>query len=181
MKKSPLNFIGGMIGNAAASLSGGSNNSNNRFQSIMGGLFGNNPANLAAQSLMAREQSQQVPVNPGFNRDPNNSTQQSGSIVSQADMNMSQNRNGGAGVLTQGMHEMNSNMPIVSRKPGFTTSNDMSKPAYNPNANFSNATTMAGNSVFGTQEQRQASVDPVQDLNIDQTGMNSLYGGPGLS
>jgi hypothetical protein len=171
---SPIKFIGGIIGNAAASISGGSNNSNNGFQSIMGGLFGNNPANLAAQSLMARkraQQAQQVPRNPGAVRDPNNINAGSGSgvSVSQADLNTSQNRNSGPGVLTQGMHEMNSSMPIV--KPQNETFKTV-------NPSFRNSIVEKGDGMFGNEEQRQASIDPVQNLNIDQTGMNSLYGGP---
>jgi hypothetical protein len=73
---------------------------------------------------------------------------------------------------------MNSNKPITPGKPQFTTSNDRSKPTYSPSANFNGTSTATGDAVFGNQEQRQASIDPVQDLNIDQTGMNSLYGGP---
>lgn len=171
---SPIKFIGGMIGNAAASLSGGSNNSNNGFQSIMGGLFGNNPANLAAQSLMARkraQQAQQVPRNPGAVRDPNNINAGSGSgvSVSQADLNTSQSRNSGPGVLTSSMHQMNSNMPMA--KPQGETFKTV-------NPSFRDSIVEKGDGMFGNQEQRQASIDPVQDLNIDQTGMNSLYSGP---
>jgi hypothetical protein len=179
---SPLKFIGGMMGNAAASLSGGSNNSNNGFQSIMDGLFGNNPANLAAQSLMARkraQQAQQVPHNPGAVRDPNNINAGSGSgvSVSQADLNTSQSRNSGPGVLTQAMHEMNSSTPMVkpmaskpARRPGMGYSSAMSP--------FSPPELSTGDSLYGGEQQRQEIMNPMPEANIDATGMNSLYGGP---
>ena len=175
---SPLKFIGGMMGNAAASLSGGSNNSNNGFQGIMGGFL-NNPGNLAAQSLMARQQAQQVPVNPGFNTDPNNINAGSGSgvSVSQADLNTSQNRNSGPGVLTQAMHEMNSSTPMVkpmsskpTRRPGMGYSSVMSP--------FSPPELNTGNSLYGGEQQKQEIMNPMPEANIDATGMNSLYGGP---
>ena len=174
---SPLKFIGGMMGNAATSLSGGSNNSNNPFQSIMGGFFGSNPGNLAAQSLMARQQAQQVPVNPGFNTDPNNIRSTSASVVSEADMNRVQDRNSGSGQLTQAMHEMNSDKPMV--KPMA------SKPRVQPSMGYSSVMSPfsppelnTGNSLYGSELQKQEIMNPMPEANIDATGMNSLYGGP---
>jgi len=179
---SPLKFMGGMMGGAAASLSGGSNNSNNPFQSIMGDFFGSNPGNIAAAALMARQQAQQaqqVPHNPGAVRDSNNINAGSGSgvSVSQADLNTSQSRNSGPGVLTQAMHEMNSSTPMVkpmaskpARRPGMGYSSAMSP--------FSPPELSTGDSLYGGEQQRQEIMNPMPEANIDATGMNSLYGGP---
>tara|TARA_R110001592_G_scaffold88256_2_gene259972 strand:+ start:940 stop:1482 length:543 start_codon:yes stop_codon:yes gene_type:complete len=174
---SPLKFIGGMMGNAAASLSGGSNNSNNGFQGIMGGFL-NNPGNLAAQALMARQQAQQAqqaPVNPGFNTDPNNASSAiSESIISQADMNRRQDRNSGTGQITQLMHEMNSDTPMVRPMA--------SKPRMRPGMGYSSAVSPfsppelnTGNSLYGSEQQKQEIMNPMPIANIDATGMNSLY------
>ena len=176
---SPLKFmLPSVIGNATSSLLGGSNNSNNPFQSIMGGLFGNNPANLAAQSLIARQQAQQaqqVPVNPGFNTDPNNASSAiSESIISQADMNRRQDRNSGTGQITQLMHEMNSDTPMVRPMA--------SKPRMRPGMGYSSAVSPfsppelnTGNSLYGSEQQKQEIMNPMPIANIDATGMNSLY------
>jgi hypothetical protein len=183
---SPLKFMGGMISGAATSLSGGSNNLNNISQNVTGGLFGNsltnfgNTGNIAAAALMARQQAQQaqqVPVNPGFNTDPNNIRSSGPSIVSEADMNRVEDRNSGSGVLTQAMHEMNSDMPMV--KPMA------SKPAIKPNMGYSSVMSpfsppelSTGNSLYGSELQKQEIMNPMPEANIDATGMNSLYGGP---
>lgn len=178
---SPLKFmLPSVIGNATSSLLGGSNNSNNPFQSIMGGLFGNNPANLAAQSLIARQQAQQaqqVPVNPGFNTDPNNIRSTSASVVSEADMNRVQDRNSGSGQLTQAMHEMNSDKPMV--KPMASKPRTQSDMGYSSVMSpFSPSELNTGGSLYGSEQQRQEIMNPMPEANIDATGMNSLYGGP---
>jgi hypothetical protein len=181
---SPIKFIGGMIGNTAASLSGGGARS--MAQRVMnartaaGGLAANmNNASVYNSSIQNAVSSMfggtQMPTppprNPGAVRDPNNINAGSGSgvSVSQADLNTSQNRNSGPGVLTSSMHQMNSNMPMA--KPQGETFKTV-------NPSFRDSIVEKGDGMFGNQEQRQASIDPVQDLNIDQTGMNSLYGGP---
>ena len=179
---SPVKFIGGMMGSTAASFSGGAAAMAQRVQNARnapGGLSANmNNASVynssfqnAVSSLFERNNSSTPPPprNPGAVRDPNNMNAGSGSgvSVSQADLNTSQNRNSGPGVLTSSMHQMNSNTPMV-KPPGETFKT--------VNPSFRNSIVEKGDGMFGDQEQRQASIDPVQDLNIDQTGMNSLYG-----
>ncbi len=174
---SPLKFIGGMMGSAATSLSGTSSN-----QNVMNGLFGNNltdfgnVGNIADAAMLAR-QTAQVPRNPGAVRDPNNIRSAGPSIVSEADMNRVEDRNSGSGVLTQAMHEMNSDMPMV--KPMA------SKPRVQPSMGYSSVMSPfspselnTGGSLYGGEQQRQEIMNPTPVNSIDNTGMNSLYGGP---
>ena len=174
---SPLKFIGGMMGSVSSSLSGTSSD-----QSIMNGLFGNNLTNFGnigniAAAANAARQTAQVPRNPGAVRDPNNIRSTSASVVSEADMNRVQDRNSGSGQLTQAMHEMNSDMPMV--KPMA------SKPAVKPDMGYSSVMSPfsppelnTGNSLYGSELQRQEIMNPMPEANIDVTGMNSLYRGP---
>ena len=113
------------------------------------------------------------------NRDSNNIRQSSGSgsIVSEADMNRVQDRNSGSGQLTQMMHETNSDMPMVKpmaskprMQPGMGYSSVMSP--------FSPPELSTGNSLYGSELQKQEIMNPMPEANIDATGMNSLYGGP---
>jgi len=174
---SPLKFIGGIMGSASSSLSGTSSN-----QSVMNGLFGNNLTNFGnvgnlAAAATAATQATQVPHNPGAVRDPNNIRSSGPSIVSEADMNKVEDRNSGSGVLTQAMHEMNSDMPMV--KP------IASKPRVQPSMGYSSVMSpfspselQTGNSLYGSELQKQEIMNPTPVSNIDDTGMNSLYGGP---
>ena len=163
----------------SGSLSGGSRNSGRAsslaaaqgLASRIGGR--NNMLDTALASIQAS----QPPVNPGFDRDPNNLNQGSASIVSEADANSVTDRNSGAGVLTQGMHEMNSSKPIVA-----TTNQNSERGAgmgySSVRSPFSPAELNTGNGIFGSDMQRQNAMNPVPLQDIDSTGMNSLYGGP---
>jgi len=174
---SPLKFMGGIMGGASSSLSGTSSD-----QSVMNGLFGNNLTNFGnvgnlTAAAMAATQAAQVPHNPGAVRDPNNIRSSGPSIVSEADMNRVEDRNSGSGVLTQAMHEMNSDMPMV--KPMA------SKPRVQPSMGYSSVMSpfspselQTGNSLYGSESQKQEIMNPTLVANIDDTGMNSLYGGP---
>ena len=164
----------GTAGALSGSLSSGGSENN-----ITNGLFGNNPGNIAMQTLRSSEQSQQVPVNPGFDRDPNNINASSGGgvQVSQAELNTARSNNDGPGVLTAAMHQMNSNKPIVGgAKQGLEARQDM---GYSSNVSpFSPSELETGNALNGSDMQRQEIMNPKPIGNIDQTGMNSLYGGP---
>ena len=113
------------------------------------------------------------------NRDSNNinASSGSGSQVSQAELNTPRDNNSGAGVLTAAMHQMNSPTPIVGgSKGGIETRQDM---GYSSNVSpFSSAELETGGAVFGSDMQRQKIMNPQPVGSIDQTGMNSLYGGP---
>lgn len=187
---SPLKFIGGMMGNSGDLVSGGALSMAMRVQNARnapGGLSANmNNADVynssiqnAANSIFGSNQSFTPPHNPGAVRDPNNINAGSGSgvSVSQADLNTSQSRNSGPGVLTQAMHEMNSSTPMVkpmsskpTRRPGMGYSSVMSP--------FSPPELNTGNSLYGGEQQKQEIMNPMPEANIDATGMNSLYGGP---
>ena len=163
----------GTAGALSGSLSSGGSRNSSRASSlaaanrIMSGITGNNMA------------ASQVAVNPGFDRDPNNINASSGGgvQVSQAELNTPRVNNDGPGVLTAGMHQMNSSKPIVGgAKQGLEARHDM---GYSSNVSpFSPSELETGGAVFGSDMQRQEIMNPKQISNIDQTGMNSLYGGP---
>ena len=185
---SPLKFIGGMMGSISSSFSGAAsmaqrvqnarnapgglsanmNNAsayNSSFENAVSSLYGGNQASATTPP----------PHNPGAVRDPNNiSSAISESIISQADMNRTQDRNSGTGQITQSMHEMNSDMPMVRPMA--------SKPRMQPGMGYSSAVSPfsqpelnTGNSLYGGEQQKQEIMNPMPIANIDTTGMNSLY------
>ena len=87
MKKSPLNFIGSIAG-LTGSISGNNNSaassaaSRAAIQSAIGSMTGNQSIIGGIGQVANQLGGGNTPVNPGFNTDPNNLTQQSGSIVS---------------------------------------------------------------------------------------------------
>ena len=163
----------GTAGALSGSLSSGGSRNSGRASSlaaanrIASGIMGNNTA------------ASQVAVNPGFDRDPNNINASSGGgvQVSQAELNTPRVNNDGPGVLTAGMHQMNSSKPIVGgAKQGLEARQDM---GYSSNVSpFSPSELETGNALNGSDMQRQEIMNPKPIGNIDQTGMNSLYGGP---
>ena len=192
---SPLKFIGGMMGNSGNLVSGGALSMAQRVQNFglggaarsmaervmnarnaPGGLAANmnnasvfnNSTQNSASSMFGNNEASTPPSNPGS---------VSGVSVSQADLNTSQNRNSGPGVLQQAMHEMNSSMPMVKpmaskprMQPGMGYSSVMSP--------FSPPELSTGDSLYGGELQKQEIMNPMPEANIDATGMNSLYGGP---
>jgi len=174
--------MGASIANAAGALGvqgSGVNSAQNRARTqsiiarITGGMgLGEAVSNSSGLAGMASTTAVQ-------NRDSNNIRQSSGSgsIVSEADMNRVQDRNSGSGQLTQMMHETNSDMPMVKpmaskpiMQPGMGYSSVMSP--------FSPPELSTGDSLYGSELQKQEIMNPMPEANIDATGMNSLYGGP---
>ena len=174
--------MGASIANAAGALGvqgSGVNSAQNRARTqsiiarVTGGMgLGEAVSNSSGLAGMASTTAVQ-------NRDSNNIRQSSGSgsIVSEADMNRVQDRNSGSGQLTQMMHETNSDMPMVKpmaskpiMQPGMGYSSVMSP--------FSPPELSTGDSLYGSELQKQEIMNPMPEANIDATGMNSLYGGP---
>ena len=163
----------GTAGALSGSLSGGGSRNSGRASTLAA-------ANRIASGIMGNNMAaSQVAVNPGFDRDPNNINASSGGgvQVSQAELNTPRSNNDGPGVLTAGMHQMNSSTPIVGgAKQGLEARHDM---GYSSNVSpFSPSELETGGAVFGSDMQRQEIMNPKPIGNIDQTGMNSLYGGP---
>ena len=172
----------GTAGALSGSLSGGGSRNSGRASSLAAaqGLASRiGGRNNMLDTALASIQASQPPVNPGFDRDPNNINASSGGgvQVSQAELNTARSNNDGPGVLTAGMHQMNSSTPIVGgAKQGLEARHDM---GYSSNVSpFSPSELETGGAVFGSDMQRQEIMNPKQISNIDQTGMNSLYGGP---
>jgi len=170
-------MAGGVTSSFGGSGSGNAAQSRARLesakQSIMGGIFGGN------SKMPGFGQAASTTATFNNNRDSNNINAGSGSgvEVSQAELNTPRNNNSGPGVLSAGMHGMNSSKPIVGgAKGGIETRQDM---GYSSNVSpFSPSENEVGGAVFGSDTQRQEIMNPQPVGSIDQTGMNSLYGGP---
>jgi hypothetical protein len=148
-----------------------------RAQAAVAGITGGMGLGEAASSGLAGMANTTATFNN--NRDSNNinASGGSGSQVSQAELNTPRDNNGGAGVLTAAMHQMNSPTPIVGgSKQGIAARQDL---GYSSNvSSFSPTELETGGAMFGSDIQRQQIMNPQPVGNIDQTGMNSLYGGP---
>jgi len=148
-----------------------------RAQAAVAGITGGMGLGEAASSGLAGMANTTATFNN--NRDSNNinASGGSGSQVSQAELNTPRDNNGGAGVLTAAMHQMNSSTPIVGgSKQGIAARQDL---GYSSNvSSFSPTELETGGAMFGSDIQRQQIMNPQPVGNIDQTGMNSLYGGP---
>ena len=148
-----------------------------RAQAAVAGIVGGMGSAVSNSSGLAGMANTTATFNN--NRDSNNinASSGSGSQVSQAELNTPRDNNSGAGTLTAAMHQMNSSKPIVGgAKGGIETRQDM---GYSSNVSpFSGAELETGGAVFGSDMQRQKIMNPQPVGSIDQTGMNSLYGGP---
>ena len=148
-----------------------------RAQAAVAGITGGMGLGEAASSGLAGMANTTATFNN--NRDSNNINASSGggTQVSQAELNTPRDNNSGAGVLTAAMHQMNSPTPIVGgSKQGIAARQDL---GYSSNvSSFSPTELETGGAMFGSDIQRQQIMNPQPVGNIDQTGMNSLYGGP---
>jgi len=174
--------IAGAAGGITSSLqgSGGGNAQNRaRAQAAVAGITGGMGLGSAVSNSSGLAGMANTTATFNNNRDSNNINASSGggTQVSQAELNTPRDNNGGAGVLTAAMHQMNSSTPIVGgSKQGIAARQDM---GYSSNVSpFSSSELETGNGLMGSDMQRQEIMNPQPVGSIDQTGMNSLYGGP---
>ena len=184
--QSPIKMIGalqlGLGGNISArSRSGGgglSSAASSAAQGILGGITGGiMPQSLAQQAAQRAATTSGVGALSAATNANMINTGNSGMGMADTGVTSGASRSMGAGNLEANAH-MNSEKVdgLINRDQ---ISFNKAKEAYSSqNTGFRQGTVDAGNSIFGNEESRAASMDPVQDLGIDQLGMNSLYQGP---
>ena len=173
---SPIKMIG-----AIGALSGGGNISNN-LQSNVSSSIGSGIGGIA-QNFLAQQQAQLAATTSGVgaqsaatNANMIN-TGNSGMGVADTGVTSGASRSMGAGNLEANAHMNSENVGGLINRDQINF--DKAKSNYsNTNSTFGQGAVNAGNHIFGNEESRAASMDPVQNLGIDQLGMNSLYQGP---
>tara|TARA_R100000935_G_scaffold6199_1_gene13648 strand:- start:9 stop:647 length:639 start_codon:yes stop_codon:yes gene_type:complete len=175
--QSPVKMIGAIGalsggGNISSRLQGGGLSS--AAQGILGGIM---PQSLAQQAAQRAATTSGVGAQSAATNANMINTGNSGMGMADTGVTSGASRSMGAGNLEANAH-MNSEKVdgLINRDQ---ISFNKAKEAYSSqNTGFRQGTVDAGNSIFGNEESRAASMDPVQDLGIDQLGMNSLYQGP---
>ena len=179
--QSPVKMIGAIGalsggGNISSRLQGGGLSS--AAQGIIGGITGGiMPQSLAQQAAQRAATTSGVGAQSAATNANMINTGNSGMGMADTGVTSGASRSMGAGNLEANAH-MNSEKVdgLINRDQ---ISFNKAKEAYSSqNTGFRQGTVDAGNSIFGNEESRAASMDPVQDLGIDQLGMNSLYQGP---
>ena len=182
--QSPIKMIGAIGalsggGNISSRLQGGGLSS--AAQGILGGITGITggimPQSLAQQAAQRAATTSGVGAQSAATNANMINTGNSGMGMADTGVTSGASRSMGAGNLEANAH-MNSEKVdgLINRDQ---ISFNKAKEAYSSqNTGFRQGTVDAGNSIFGNEESRAASMDPVQDLGIDQLGMNSLYQGP---
>jgi len=194
--QSPIKMIGalqlGLGGNISARSRSGGGGLSSAAQGILGGITGgviggsgNATSSIGgiAQSVLANQAAQQAATTSGVgalsaatNANMIN-TGNSGMGMADTGVTSGASRSMGAGNLEANAHMNSEKVDGLINRDQFSF--NKAKEAYSSqNTGFRQGTVDAGNSIFGNEESRAASMDPVQDLGIDQLGMNSLYQGP---
>ena len=180
--QSPIKMIGalqlGLGGNISARSRSGGGGLSSAAQGIIGGITGGiMPQSLAQQAAQRAATTSGVGAQSAATNANMINTGNSGMGMADTGVTSGASRSMGAGNLEANAH-MNSEKVdgLINRDQ---ISFNKAKEAYSSqNTGFRQGTVDAGNSIFGNEESRAASMDPVQDLGIDQLGMNSLYQGP---
>ena len=180
--QSPIKMIGalqlGLGGNISARSRSGGGGLSSAAQGILGGITGGiMPQSLAQQAAQRAATTSGVGAQSAATNANMINTGNSGMGMADTGVTSGASRSMGAGNLEANAH-MNSEKVdgLINRDQ---ISFNKAKEAYSSqNTGFRQGTVDAGNSIFGNEESRAASMDPVQDLGIDQLGMNSLYQGP---
>ena len=180
--QSPIKMIGalqlGLGGNISARSRSGGGGLSSAAQGIIGGITGGiMPQSLAQQAAQRAATTSGVGALSAATNANMINTGNSGMGMADTGVTSGASRSMGAGNLEANAH-MNSEKVdgLINRDQ---ISFNKAKEAYSSqNTGFRQGTVDAGNSIFGNEESRAASMDPVQDLGIDQLGMNSLYQGP---
>lgn len=184
--QSPIKMIGalqlGLGGNISArSRSGGgglSSAASSAAQGILGGITGGiMPQSLAQQAAQRAATTSGVGALSAATNANMINTGNSGMGMADTGVTSGASRSMGAGNLEANAHMNSEKVDGLINRDQFSF--NKAKEAYSSqNTGFRQGTVDAGNSIFGNEESRAASMDPVQDLGIDQLGMNSLYQGP---
>ena len=180
--QSPIKMIGalqlGLGGNISARSRSGGGGLSSAAQGILGGITGGiMPQSLAQQAAQRAATTSGVGAQSAATNANMINTGNSGMGMADTGVTSGASRSMGAGNLEANAHMNSEKVDGLINRDQFSF--NKAKEAYSSqNTGFRQGTVDAGNSIFGNEESRAASMDPVQDLGIDQLGMNSLYQGP---